>query len=103
MRRHLPAAAVGRLWARGHGACRCCCCSTRAWAGPRATQAAALLVVLGAFAWLYVFIIGGQAFPLEIFPGYSASSSFGDGAIAHYAPRCPNGCSAWAAWVRPSC
>jgi molybdopterin-containing oxidoreductase family membrane subunit len=58
-------------------------------AGPRATQAAALLVVLGAFAWLYVFIIGGQAFPLEIFPGYTASSSFGDGAVAHYAPRWP--------------
>ena len=35
------------------------------------------------------FIIGGQAFPLEIFPGYTASSSFGDGAIAHYVPRLP--------------
>jgi molybdopterin-containing oxidoreductase family membrane subunit len=58
-------------------------------AGPRATLAAALLVVLGAFAWLYVFIIGGQAFPLEIFPGYTSSSSFGDGAVAHYAPRWP--------------
>lgn len=57
--------------------------------GPRATQAAALLAVLGAFAWLYVFIIGGQAFPLEIFPGYTASSSFGDGEIAHYVPRWP--------------
>jgi Ni/Fe-hydrogenase subunit HybB-like protein len=57
--------------------------------GPRATQWAAALVVLGAFAWLYVFIIGGQAFPLDIFPGYSAASSFGDGAIAHYVPRWP--------------
>ena len=46
-------------------------------------------MVAGAFAWLYVFIIGGQAFPLEMFPGYVASSSFGDGAVAHYAPRWP--------------
>jgi molybdopterin-containing oxidoreductase family membrane subunit len=58
-------------------------------AGPRSTLAAAALVVLGAFAWLYVFIIGGQAFPLEIFPGHAVASSFADGAIAPYAPRLP--------------
>jgi Ni/Fe-hydrogenase subunit HybB-like protein len=52
--------------------------------GPRCTLAASALVVLGAFALLYVFIIGGQAFPLEIFPGYAATSSFGDGVIEHY-------------------
>jgi len=57
--------------------------------GPRATLVAAALVVTGAFAWLYVFIIGGQAFPLEIFPGYAVSSSFGDGAVTHYVPRWP--------------
>ncbi len=57
--------------------------------GPRATLLAAALVVAGAFAWLYVFIIGGQAFPLEIFPGHVVSSSFGDGAVAHYVPRWP--------------
>jgi molybdopterin-containing oxidoreductase family membrane subunit len=57
--------------------------------GPRTTLLAAVLVVAGAFAWLYVFIIGGQAFPLEIFPGHMASSSFGDGAITHYVPRWP--------------
>jgi len=55
----------------------------------RGTLAAAAAVVLGAFAFLYVFIIGGQAFPLEIFPGYAASSSFGDGAVAHYVPSWP--------------
>ena len=49
----------------------------------------AALVVAGAFAFLYVFIIGGQAFPLEIFPGHVASSSFGDGQVAHYAPSWP--------------
>ena len=46
-------------------------------------------VVLGAFAFLYVFIIGGQSFPLEIFPGHVVSSSFGDGAIARYLPSWP--------------
>lgn len=55
----------------------------------RATLAASLLIVLGAFAWLFVFIVGGQAFPLEIFPGWQVSSSFADGAIAHYVPAMP--------------
>ena len=59
------------------------------WAGPRSTLLAATLVVLGAFAWLYVFIVGGQAFPLEIFPGFAVSSTFADGAIAAYTPRLP--------------
>jgi molybdopterin-containing oxidoreductase family membrane subunit len=58
-------------------------------AGPRGMLVAALLTVLGAFAWLFVFVIGGQAFPLEIFPGYLASSSFADGAVTHYAPSLP--------------
>jgi molybdopterin-containing oxidoreductase family membrane subunit len=44
------------------------------------------LVALGAFAWLYVFIIGGQAFPLDIFPGHEVRSSFGDGVIERYVP-----------------
>ena len=48
-----------------------------------------MLVVAGAFAWLYVFIVGGQAWPLDIFPGYAASSSFGDGAIGRYVPSLP--------------
>ena len=41
-----------------------------------------IVVALGA-------IIGGQAFPLEIFPGYEAASSFRDGQIASYAPSLP--------------
>jgi Ni/Fe-hydrogenase subunit HybB-like protein len=57
--------------------------------GSRSTLLAAALAVLGAFAWLYVFIIGGQVFPLEIFPGFAVSSTFGDGAIARYTPRLP--------------
>jgi molybdopterin-containing oxidoreductase family membrane subunit len=56
---------------------------------PQSTLAASLLVVAGAFALLYVFIVGGQAYPLEIFPGYEVTSSFGDGRIAAYAPRVP--------------
>jgi molybdopterin-containing oxidoreductase family membrane subunit len=54
--------------------------------GPRAVLAAAALAVAGGFALLYAFIIGGQAFPLEIFPGFAVQGSFGDGAIAHYVP-----------------
>ena len=49
-------------------------------------MAASLAVVLGGFAFLYVFIIGGQAFPLDIFPGYQVTSTFGDGQIASYTP-----------------
>ena len=52
-------------------------------------MAASLLVILGAFCQLYVFIIGGEAFPLEIFPGMTASSSFFDGQIDTYAPSLP--------------
>jgi Ni/Fe-hydrogenase subunit HybB-like protein len=55
----------------------------------RNTFAASVLVVAGAFAFLYVFIIGGQAFPLEIFPGHEVRSSFGDGAVASYVPSLP--------------
>jgi len=57
--------------------------------GARYTFAASALVLAGAFAFLYVFIIGGQAFPLEIFPGHAVSSSFGDGVIASYVPSLP--------------
>jgi molybdopterin-containing oxidoreductase family membrane subunit len=57
-------------------------------AGPGLPVAAGL-VVLGAFAFLFVFIVGGQAFPLEIFPGHAVRSAFGDGQVAGYAPRWP--------------
>jgi molybdopterin-containing oxidoreductase family membrane subunit len=50
---------------------------------------AALLVILGAYFQLYVFIIGGQAFPLDIFPGYDVKSSFMDGAVDHYSASLP--------------
>ncbi|MBI5900045.1 MAG: polysulfide reductase NrfD [Rhodocyclales bacterium] len=50
---------------------------------------AALLVLVGAYYQLYVFIIGGQAFPLDIFPGYDVKSSFMDGAVDHYSASLP--------------
>jgi len=58
-------------------------------AGPNSTLAASALVVAGAFAFLFVFIVGGQSFPLEIFPGHQVSSSFADGAIELYRPSGP--------------
>ena len=50
---------------------------------------AALLVVLGGMAQMYVTIIGSQAYPLVLFPGYQVSSSFGDGVVSAYAPSLP--------------
>ncbi|MGA7595914.1 MAG: NrfD/PsrC family molybdoenzyme membrane anchor subunit [Gallionella sp.] len=47
---------------------------------------ASIMVILGSFALLYVFIIGGQAFPLDIFPGYEVTSTFWDGQIGQYQP-----------------
>lgn len=50
---------------------------------------AALLVIVGAYFQLHVFIVGGQAFPLDIFPGYDVKSSFMDGAVDHYSASLP--------------
>lgn len=47
---------------------------------------AALLVIAGGLAQLYVIIIGGQAYPLVLFPGMEESSSFFDGVVGQYAP-----------------
>ena len=48
--------------------------------------ASAALIVLGAFAQLYVTILGGQAQPLPLFPGHQVSSSFFDGIVNSYTP-----------------
>ena len=53
------------------------------------TAAAALLVVLGAFAQMYVTIIGWQAYPLQLFLGMQESSSFFDGMVHPYVPSAP--------------
>jgi len=55
----------------------------------RRVMACAALVVVGGFAQMYVTIIGGQAFPLVMFPGRQVSSSFSDGVINPYSPSLP--------------
>jgi Ni/Fe-hydrogenase subunit HybB-like protein len=50
---------------------------------------ASLLVIIGGLAQIYVLLIGGQAYPLEMFPGKEVSSSFFDGVVASYTPSLP--------------
>ena len=50
---------------------------------------ASTLVIIGGFSQVYVIVIGGQAYPLNLFPGMEVSSSFLDGAINSYAPSLP--------------
>ncbi len=50
---------------------------------------ASALVVFGGQCFMYEFVVGGQAFPVELFPGKIVSSTFGDGVIAHYTPSIP--------------
>jgi len=50
---------------------------------------ASLLVIAGGFCALYVLIVGGQAWPLNLFPGATVSSTFYDGQVAPYAPSLP--------------
>ena len=50
---------------------------------------ASALVIIGGFAQVYVIVIGGQAWPLTLFPGMEVSSSFYDGVINTYAPSLP--------------
>ncbi|WP_456413956.1 NrfD/PsrC family molybdoenzyme membrane anchor subunit [Thiolapillus sp.] len=55
--------------------------------------AAATLVILGGFATVYVIVIGGQAFPMAMFPGKTiVASGFFDGVNGQpmlYAPSLP--------------
>jgi molybdopterin-containing oxidoreductase family membrane subunit len=57
---------------------------SRLWIG-----IASMLVIIGGLAQMYVIIIGGQAYPMEMFPGKEVSSSFFDGVVASYAPSLP--------------
>lgn len=47
------------------------------------------LIIIGGLSKIYTILIAGQAFPLEIFPGYEVSSSFYDGVINSYTPTLP--------------
>jgi molybdopterin-containing oxidoreductase family membrane subunit len=53
------------------------------------TAAASVLVIGGGLSQMYMIIIGGQAFPLQLFPGKEVTSSFADGVVNHYAPSFP--------------
>lgn len=55
----------------------------------RGVATASVLVIIGGFAQLYVLLIGGQAYPLNLFPGMEVSSSFFDGTVASYTPSLP--------------
>lgn len=59
--------------------------------GARRTRiaVAATGVILGGFAQMYVTIIGGQAFPIVMFPDREVSSSFFDGVVNPYTPTLP--------------
>ncbi|RME16365.1 MAG: molybdopterin oxidoreductase [Alphaproteobacteria bacterium] len=50
------------------------------------TVLASILVVVGGFAQVYVIVIGGQAFPLNIFPGFEVLEGFHEGVINPYTP-----------------
>ena len=47
---------------------------------------ASVLVVLGGLSQLYVIVVGGQAYPMEVFPGFQVSSPFYDGTVSPYTP-----------------
>lgn len=55
----------------------------------RALSIASLLALVGGLCFMYVTIIGGQAYPLELFPGKEVSSPFLDGVVASYTPKLP--------------
>jgi Ni/Fe-hydrogenase subunit HybB-like protein len=55
----------------------------------RRVALASTLIIVGGFAQIYVIVIGGQAWPLNLFPGMEVSSSFYDGVVASYAPSLP--------------
>ena len=52
----------------------------------KSLTAASIMVILGGLAAMYVIIIGGQAYPLELFPGMEVTSSFYDGVVNSYSP-----------------
>ncbi|KAF0118654.1 MAG: molybdopterin oxidoreductase membrane subunit [Rhodospirillaceae bacterium] len=50
---------------------------------------ASVLMIVGGLAQVYVIIIGGQAFPLALFPGFEVSSLAFDGQVGVYTPTLP--------------
>jgi Ni/Fe-hydrogenase subunit HybB-like protein len=54
-----------------------------------AIAVASVLFLLGGLAQIYVIIIGGQAYPPDLFPGMEVTSSFQDGQVARYTASLP--------------
>jgi Ni/Fe-hydrogenase subunit HybB-like protein len=50
---------------------------------------ASVLFLIGGLAQMYVIIIGGQAYPLNLFPGMEVTSSFHDGQVTYYRASLP--------------
>ena len=50
---------------------------------------AAILAILGGFVQVYVILIGGQAYPLVLFPNSETSSTFADGVYNAYSATMP--------------
>ena len=50
---------------------------------------ASVFVLIGGIAQIYIIIIGGQAYPLVLFPGMEVQSSFFDGIVNPYIPSLP--------------
>jgi len=48
-----------------------------------------LLVIVGGISQMFVTIVGGQAYPMQIFPGKIVESSFADGVVNLYSPSLP--------------
>jgi molybdopterin-containing oxidoreductase family membrane subunit len=48
-----------------------------------------IMIIIGGMSQIYIIIIGGQAYPMEMFPGYEVSSSFFDGIVNEYSPSLP--------------
>ena len=55
----------------------------------RSVALASVLVIIGGLAQVYIIVIGGQAYPLSLFPGMEVSSGFFDGVVASYTPSLP--------------
>jgi Ni/Fe-hydrogenase subunit HybB-like protein len=56
---------------------------------PALLPCAAALVASGGLALLYSLVIGGEAFPLELFPGRHVTSNMFDGQVNVYMPSLP--------------
>ena len=64
------------------------------WFSPKgetrsAVTVASVMFLAGGLAMMYVTIIGGQAYPMRMFPGMIESSTALDGVVAPYTPTLP--------------